>query len=65
MRLNRLSLTNFRAFARLEMDLDGRILFWWETTRREKPVCLKRVLSGYLASFQPELIADDQFSPRS
>ncbi len=49
MRLNRLSLTNFRAFARLEMDLDGRILVLVGDNAQGKTSLLEAVY--YLATF--------------
>jgi DNA replication and repair protein RecF len=49
MRLNRLSLTNFRAFARLEMNLDGRILVLVGDNAQGKTSLLEAVY--YLATF--------------
>jgi DNA replication and repair protein RecF len=49
MRLNRLSLTNFRAFSRLEMDLDGRILVLVGDNAQGKTSLMEAVY--YLATF--------------
>ncbi|NMB54026.1 MAG: DNA replication/repair protein RecF [Leptolinea sp.] len=49
MRLNRLSLTNFRAFSRLEMDLDGRILILVGDNAQGKTSLMEAVY--YLATF--------------
>ncbi len=49
MRLNRLSLTNFRAFSRLEMDLPGRILVLVGDNAQGKTSLMEAVY--YLATF--------------
>ena len=49
MRLNRLSLTNFRAFSRLEMDLPGRILVLVGDNAQGKTSLIEAVY--YLATF--------------